>query len=567
MKKSTLTLKFGLILMLVAGLASSTVASGAEFQVNTYIDYDQHSASIAMDGAGNFVVVWNSYRQDGDSGGIFGQCFGADGGADGNEFQINSTTAGNQTEPSVAADQAGNFVVVWQGHEWNNEDIYGQRFDANRTALGGEFRVNDDANGRQLHPKVAMSKNSAFVVVWEDRRYWPMEYFEVMFKLYDANGTAVQTANANFLSDCRYPDVAMDADGDFTIVWMQHDIYPTSNIIVARRYDSGGWAAADPCQVSVSDFFSFAHPAVACDGTGHFVVAWDGNPGLASQDDIHARRYKFDGTALSDEFIVNTTTAGTQSSAKVSMNNQREFVIVWDSETDTTTNDREILGQRYDELFAAVGDEFRANTYTFEDQKYPAVAMREDGGFVTVWQSYGQDGSRYGIFGLARELRIEVPMKFTPQALNPGSKGKWVKAHFVLPEGFTVEDVDTNTPALIEPGGIESDYINVFINEDSLVELEIGFDRSAFCGAGIDYGPAEITVVGRLTSGQYFFGTDTVRIIANNLEYLDVFTSYWLEEDCGKPDWCGGVDLDQNAVVDFIDFALFDGCCIEVVRE
>ena len=81
------------------------------------------------------------------------------------------------------------------------------------------------------------------------------------------------------------------------------------------------------------------------------------------------------------------------------MNSEREFVIVWDSETDANSNEREISGQRYDELFNRLGDEFRANRYTFEDQKYPAVAMREDGGFVTVWQSYGQDGSEYGIFG------------------------------------------------------------------------------------------------------------------------------------------------------------------------
>jgi hypothetical protein len=43
--------------------------------------------------------------------------------------------------------------------------------------------------------------------------------------------------------------------------------------------------------------------------------------------------------------------------------------------------------------------------------------------------------------------------------------------------------------------------------------------------------------------------------------------SYWLESGCGKPDWCGGVDLNQDSSVDFVDFALFDGCCIEVVAE
>ncbi len=162
---------------------------------------------------------------------------------------------------------------------------------------------------------------------------------------------------------------------------------------------------------------------------------------------------------------------------------------------------------------------------------------------------------------------IRVPMRLTPQALNPDSKGNWVKAHFVLPEGFGVDDVDDNSPAKIWPLGIESDYIDVFINEDGLVEIEIAFDRAAFCGAGIDYGPAEVTVIGRLTSEQDFYGTDTIKIITGPLKHLAVLSSYWLEADCGVPDWCGGVDLDHSSMVDFIDFAMFDGCCIEVIKE
>jgi hypothetical protein len=162
---------------------------------------------------------------------------------------------------------------------------------------------------------------------------------------------------------------------------------------------------------------------------------------------------------------------------------------------------------------------------------------------------------------------VEVAMKFTPQALNPGSRGKWVKAHFVLPEEYTVEDVDVNRPAVVQPGGIESDYINVFINEDGLVEVEAAFGRSEFCAAGIGGSDIEVTVTGSFTSGQQFYGTDTIKITHDYFEYLEVLTAHWLEEECDKPDWCEGADLDQDSVVNFVDFALFDGCCIEVVKD
>jgi hypothetical protein len=177
------------------------------------------------------------------------------------------------------------------------------------------------------------------------------------------------------------------------------------------------------------------------------------------------------------------------------------------------------------------------------------------------------DGNSVVDMGAYEANYVEAPMKFTPQTLNPGSGGRWVKVHFVLPEAFGVEDVDANRPAVISPVGVSSDWINVFVNEEELVEVEAAFGRAAFCAEV----PAERTldVTGILcgTSGQSFYGTDTVKITNHVFEYLSGLASYWLEESCGQPDWCGGADLDEDSVVDFTDFVQFEGCCIEVVAE
>ena len=162
---------------------------------------------------------------------------------------------------------------------------------------------------------------------------------------------------------------------------------------------------------------------------------------------------------------------------------------------------------------------------------------------------------------------MEVWMKFTPQALNPNNRGNWMKAHFVLPEGYGIDDVDADTPASVQPGGIESDYMNVFVNEDGFVEIQAAFDRAAFCSVVTGDQPMEVMVMGSLTSGQQFYGTDTIKITTDNLEYLSTLAAHWLEANCGKPDWCSGLDLNQDSAINFTDFALFDDCCIEVVRE
>jgi len=53
----------------------AAMTSRAEFQANTHTSNKQENPAIAIDDSGNFVVVWNSYLQDGSSNGIFGRRF------------------------------------------------------------------------------------------------------------------------------------------------------------------------------------------------------------------------------------------------------------------------------------------------------------------------------------------------------------------------------------------------------------------------------------------------------------------------------------------------------------
>ena len=49
--------------------------SGSEFQVNTYITGSQLDSSVASLSNGQFVVTWQSFGQDGDRNGVYGQIF------------------------------------------------------------------------------------------------------------------------------------------------------------------------------------------------------------------------------------------------------------------------------------------------------------------------------------------------------------------------------------------------------------------------------------------------------------------------------------------------------------
>src|SRR5262245_48559273 len=94
---------------------------------------------------GTFVVVWATDDLDGSGTAVYGQRFGASGNRLGGEFRVNTTTINDQTNPSVAIDGSGNFVVAWQGvtqFPQGNWDIYAQRFDYTGAPVGGEVLVN-----------------------------------------------------------------------------------------------------------------------------------------------------------------------------------------------------------------------------------------------------------------------------------------------------------------------------------------------------------------------------------------------------------------------------------------
>ena len=141
-------------------------AKGGEFLVNTTTTGDQMYSSVAMDANGGFVVVWSSQGQDGDGWGVYGQRFDASGTAVGAEFQI-STDVGDQMFARVAIDGDGDFAVVWQGRsEGGNWNVFGQRFDSDGDAVGSEFQVNTTSTGDQDNPNIGMNAAGDFVVSW-----------------------------------------------------------------------------------------------------------------------------------------------------------------------------------------------------------------------------------------------------------------------------------------------------------------------------------------------------------------------------------------------------------------
>ncbi|MEM6697702.1 MAG: T9SS type A sorting domain-containing protein [Bacteroidota bacterium] len=377
--------------------------NGGEFMVNTETSDSQARPDVAMDADGDFVVVWLSNDQDGDNSGVFGQIYQSNGTPVGNEFQINTETSSAQSSASVAMDANGNFVVVWESFDQDGDQdgIYGQLYQSDGTSVGSEFLVNSETENGQERPSVAMDTDGDFVVVWESSR---QDGFNdgVYGQRYNSDGTVnggefqVNTYTTGSQEDA---SVAMDADGNFVVVWESYQQDGSSRGIYGQRYNSDGTENGGEFRVNTFTFSVQDNPSVAMDADGDFVVVWESFR-YGYTDDVYAQRYQKTGTPVGVEFRVNTEPMGFKGSADVKMDADGDFVVVW-QRRNSYSSISEVYGRRFQSDGTPLADEFQINTYTTDYQESPSIGMDTDGDFVVAWNSDGQDNSFLGVYSQA----------------------------------------------------------------------------------------------------------------------------------------------------------------------
>ena len=184
---------------------------------------------MAVDGPGNITFVWSPLNGDPDTrdyADIHGRRFSSAGEPIGPEFVVNTTLRGTQFGPSVAADEDGDFVVVWQTRFPGGllRSIFGQRFSKTGQKAGPEFRVNEERFEKDFAPSVAMDREGNFVVAWQSFSRSPTRARcgQVRARLYRRDGTPAgpEFPVAPGYAACgEEPKVAFGPNGVFALVW------------------------------------------------------------------------------------------------------------------------------------------------------------------------------------------------------------------------------------------------------------------------------------------------------------------------------------------------------------
>jgi hypothetical protein len=371
---------------------SSGTPIGSNFSMNDNVQNTLHwSPAIDMDELGNFVITWEDYRNIGGPD-TYGQRCDSSGTLLGANFKANDDIQADQTFPVMASDGSGDLVIGWLDFRNRNADIYSQRYNSVGTALGSNFKVNDDSEtAHQYSPATAGDVFGNFVVTWEDWRYASHDIYAQRYSSFGGlMGSNFRVNDDPGYADQESPSVAMGGpSSNFVITWDDyrngdHDIY-------AQRYDFSGAPLGTNFRVNDDVGSSDQRgPATGMDGSGCFVIAWDDHRN--GNCDIYAQRYDPAGNPSGANFTVNDDPGTAQQhSPAVSVDGSGNFIITWEDERN---GDFDIYAQRYDPPGTPVSSNFKVNDDAgIASQANPAVALEDSGSFVIIWEDCRDDDS------------------------------------------------------------------------------------------------------------------------------------------------------------------------------
>lgn len=392
------------VLLLASGASAAVLEGGPEFRVNVSTQGEQYNPSLAVDAAGNTMVVWQSDHEQAQATPLlYGRIYDASGAPRTGEFRIAGPGASYETGGRVVADPAGGFLVLWsQG----SGGLFGRRFSAGGEPVGDAFVLLTFAG----YPKIAARPAGGFFLVWTDG-------FGLHGAVLDSTGALgpARTFQAGPLVS--EPSVTVAPGGDILVTWSVRSFGLFSEDVWARLLDPAGrpQGGAFPVNGEAPYQAGYQHGSAGVfHPDGSFSIVWQtivlstngGVPGLfgrtfAASGESQAGVVRLDGGALPEH-----------SSPAVASDPFGRILVLWSGSS--PEDEAGVFARFFGPALQPLGVPFLANLFKDEEQFQPVVAADAHGGFTAVWSSgsgypvfiprgdegeNSQDGSFFGVFG------------------------------------------------------------------------------------------------------------------------------------------------------------------------
>jgi hypothetical protein len=316
------------------------------------------------------------------------------------EMHINTTTFFDQSQVAVASQPVANgrSVTVWTSVDEigsGGQNVKAQLFDGAGNRIGGELNVAGIRFKNENNPAVAMDAQGNFVVVWTEDVTDPggdtMIRGQRFFASGAKNGGVLTIANDSRPES--FPDVAMDQSGNFVVSYtLRTSTAPFDSDVLARRFSSNGTFLGSITVAGTS--FAEYSSSVAMSPDGRFSIAYTVNE-ITSQNridnDIILKRFSASGGLLGRHDIT-TSNYFYDQEADVAMDRAGNAVVAY-HRISSLTRDHDVVARKVFSNGAISSVHSIAVSPTFDAN--PTVAMDlSDGDYVVAYTwATNSDGS------------------------------------------------------------------------------------------------------------------------------------------------------------------------------
>ncbi|WP_416437532.1 hypothetical protein [Phnomibacter sp. MR] len=329
----------------------------------------QSSPSLVMASSGAVIIAWVDARTTATtSNDVYAQKINANGTVAWAENGVAiSTASGNQNSPSMAEDGAGGAVMVFQDTRntaTTGIDLYAQRINGSgvvQWTTDGVMIVNQPNS--QSQQVIVPDGAGSYYLAWNDSRLATTNSGIYAQKINNAGeiqweianqGVAVCTAANNQVN----PQITLGNGGNVFITWadLRAGLSNLTDVYVQMLNSSGAKQFTDTEGLLVCNAANNqTNPYIIGDGNGNAIITWaDQRAGTATASrDIYAQKINSAGTvAWAANGVAVCTDAGTQPNSgtdgfKIVSDGSGGAIVTWDDARDGTSN-LHVYAQRID---------------------------------------------------------------------------------------------------------------------------------------------------------------------------------------------------------------------------
>lgn len=326
------------------------------------------------------------------------------------DFKVNDDTGvSSQVNSQIAVDSAGNFLIVWNDARRfplssYPYDIYCQRYDKNGIAIGSNFRIVDQ-DSISFSDLTMMNDGNFIMALVKLLRINSNLHYELYYQKFDRNanptGIPVKVIDTSYAAS--FPvshqgySIASDSLGRFVLCWAKAHTFSSNIQIFFQRFDSSGVKIGSIDSLSQADAHCYS-PKIAMNNDGSFVITWDDHRDTQTLPDVYMQRYNSAGQKIGNNIKVSddNSTGVRQAGNFVSTDGYGRIAVCW---VDDRNNQNSIYYQVYDNSGLPVGTNKKANILSsLFSRTSPRVSMRNDGKFYIGWLDAGFTG-REQVYG------------------------------------------------------------------------------------------------------------------------------------------------------------------------